>query len=382
MNGLELLDDGCEGFGTDDYGNYLYKAPRPVQGGGFEIGLYIDDTCMTPYGDEGVNAFNYYGGNNNNGNNRQNQQNNYNNYYDYYYGGDDNQYGYGNSDESTLELFNQVYDGFKYCTLCTDYPSYQDGYFNGDGYDGDDLINQCWKFYSHDSYDCDSSCIAAANAQGTINAFSYGNKVYGTVWDGSAQGAKRGSFSFFSRTSFQNNDRSGLAANLFLSMCAICFAFACYSFVNTDDVTVAKYFGSSNEGKQSRLRSLLGRKGKEHPRIGSKNSPAKKGSFAFGWIRSVPTASTSPAALSKSKSKSRGRASRRGGDNQIVAGAKTDGRKASKKNTRIDQSYVERNNGLAVFSKAGSTRRTYNPPPSCSTQKSKMKVVVAKVDPG
>lgn len=58
--------------------------------------------------------------------------------------------------------------------------SYQDGYFNGDyGTDEDDLINQCWKFYSHDSYHCNYECLSLADAQGTINQVKYGNKYYG-----------------------------------------------------------------------------------------------------------------------------------------------------------------------------------------------------------
>lgn len=72
--------------------------------------------------------------------------------------------------EYTLALVNEVYDEYKYCTLCVDYPTYQDGYFIGDdGTDGDDLINQCWKFHSHDSYPCGSAdCVAVASSQGTM----------------------------------------------------------------------------------------------------------------------------------------------------------------------------------------------------------------------
>ena len=59
--------------------------------------------------------------------------------------------------------------------------SYQDGYFNGDyGTDEDDLINQCWKFYSHDSYHCNYECQSMADAQGTINEVRIGSKYYGT----------------------------------------------------------------------------------------------------------------------------------------------------------------------------------------------------------
>ena len=60
--------------------------------------------------------------------------------------------------------------------------SYQDGYFNGDyGTDEDDLINQCWKFYSHDTDHCTHECIALGDAQGTITEIKYGKKYYGML---------------------------------------------------------------------------------------------------------------------------------------------------------------------------------------------------------
>ena len=168
-NGLDYIGDGdCELTGSDKYGSYLYKAPMPMLGGKFKMGVYADSYCMIPYSNEEVNVdnLNGYG------------DDGYNN------GGFDDYYGWQNagvnSQEYALTLFNEVYEEFKYCTLCLDYPSYQDGYFNGDGYDDDDLINQCWKFYSHDSYSCDSDCIAAADKQQTINEVKYGNKYYGT----------------------------------------------------------------------------------------------------------------------------------------------------------------------------------------------------------
>lgn len=167
IEGLEYIGDGdCEQVGSDSYGNSLYKAPKPVEGGSFIIGLYVDSICLTPYENDNVNADNV--GDNGNA-------------YGYYNNKNNDYYDYGNVQEYTLAMFNEVYGGFKYCTLCLDYPSYQDGYFNGDGYDDEDLINQCWKFFSHDSYQCDSSCVAAASAQGTINAFNYRGRVYGKI---------------------------------------------------------------------------------------------------------------------------------------------------------------------------------------------------------
>jgi hypothetical protein len=66
--------------------------------------------------------------------------------------------------------------------ICLRLTSYQDGYFNGNyGTDEDDLINQCWKFYSHDTYHCTHECIALGDAQGTITELKYGDRYYGTL---------------------------------------------------------------------------------------------------------------------------------------------------------------------------------------------------------
>eukprot|EP00957_Ditylum_brightwellii_P048963 3715348-Ditylum_brightwellii.AAC.1 len=83
--------------------------------------------------------------------------------------------------EQTLTNLNDVYDTYRYCTSCVDYPTYQDGYFIGDyGTDEDDLINQCWKFHSHDSFTCEADCISLGVSQGTINYIKYGDMAYGT----------------------------------------------------------------------------------------------------------------------------------------------------------------------------------------------------------
>jgi len=374
-NGLELLEDDCEGFGTDKYGTYLYKAPRPIQGGGFEIGLYVDDTCMTPYGEEGVNALNFYNDDGFSYANNNNKNNNNNNYYGNYYDWNNNQYDYGSSDEAVLELFNEVYEEFKYCTLCIDYPSYQDGYFNGEGYDEDDLINQCWKFYSHDTYECDTTCISLGSAQGTINAFTFGGKVYGTAWDGSSTSSKKNRSSSFSRSSFQNEESIGsrLAANFFLLMCALCFGFACYAFVNVDDVNFSGYF-DSNTGKQSKLRSLLSRKEKAQVRIGARNDSDKKGPSMFSRMRTAPAAF-----VKKNKSK---RAI--GGDKQrgtVIDVKPRQKSKVSKKSIASDASYAESYAELKVYSRPmSSDNGRYTAPPP-SKKMGKARIEIAKVDP-
>lgn len=232
-SGLQLINDKCEGVGIDKYGNYLYRAPKPVQGGGFILGFYTDDTCMTPSEEDATD------------------------------------YGYGYSEDSTLELFNQIFEEFKYCTLCIDYPSYQDGYFNGDGYDEEDLINQCWKFYSHDTYECDASCLASADAQGTVNAFIYGNRLYGTKWDGSASGSTKKSTSHsYSHSLFSSNDvsfKEHFQTNIFLFACCVIFALALNMFYNAEGNYFGDYFDGKDSGKKSRLQALLDRNDKDQP---------------------------------------------------------------------------------------------------------------------
>eukprot|EP00980_Cylindrotheca_fusiformis_P026833 scaffold17607_cov77-Cylindrotheca_fusiformis.AAC.2 len=53
--------------------------------------------------------------------------------------------------------------------------------------DDNDLINQCWEFYSHDSFTCESDCLAKGRAQGTILSIDVGGKFYGSdieqFWD-------------------------------------------------------------------------------------------------------------------------------------------------------------------------------------------------------
>jgi len=225
-SGLEYIGDAdCE-YVASHYGTSVYKAPKPLQGGGFIIGLYIDEDCLEPFEeDDTLNADNlsgnYYGNDNNSNNN---------NGYDWSYYNNENGYG-GNTEEYTLTLFNEVFEEFKYCTLCLDYPSYQDGYFNGDGYDGDDLINQCWKFYSHDSYPCDSDCMALADAQGTVNVFKYGDKYYGSSWNGQISGTKGSSRRHGLFRSLSHADTN---ANTFFVFSAVLFAITCYLFYYYD----------------------------------------------------------------------------------------------------------------------------------------------------
>lgn len=170
-------------------------------------------------------------------------------------------------------------------------PSYQDGYFNGDGYDDDDLINQCWKFYSHDTYECDSACIAAADYQGTINIFQYGGKFYGQHWEGTeGKSSSRNRGSSFSRGSFsQSQGDFDMLANMVLILGIAAVAL----FLNSSrDVEGGKFdylFGSGDdEDKKSKKASLLdsgdGQDKKEKTGKGNmfnriRSAPAKTGFF-------------------------------------------------------------------------------------------------------
>ena len=164
-----MTDDDCFQVGQTSSGTAIYAGVAPQQYGKFQMALYTDSYCLTPdtslgmtYDDFGMSSSVNFGSKDN--------------------GGDDSWASdlWSSSQESTLTNLNNVYEEFKYCTTCVDYPTYQDGYFIGnDGTDDDDLINQCWKFYSHDSYTCEAECIAKAHAQGTILFVDYGDTEFG-----------------------------------------------------------------------------------------------------------------------------------------------------------------------------------------------------------
>ena len=168
-----MTDEDCFYVGTANDGSSIYAGVAPKEYGRFEMALYTDDYCLNPnenlgktFDDYGLTSnVNLKGGSGD--------------------GGDDDSYSYAyewwtDTQEYTLTLLNEVYDEFRYCTSCIDYPTYQDGYFIGDyGTDDDDLINQCWKFYSHDSFSCDADCIALGHSQGTILSLNVGGKLYG-----------------------------------------------------------------------------------------------------------------------------------------------------------------------------------------------------------
>jgi len=220
--GLEYMgDNACSFLSYADDGTSIFSAIRPMSGGNYSMGIYSDWQCLEHI-DEEEAGFDY---DSINGNAAY-----YNNYGgdDYYNGQQDY---YDQAQEYTLSLFNEVFEEFKYCTLCMDYPSYQDGYFNGDYYgtDDDNLINQCWKFYSHDTYNCDSACIAMADTQDTIVGIKLGNMYYGSVWAGQDSGNIFDHYKHEYTTGSRSGTRKEHAkANLFLLLNLTVFVLCLY----------------------------------------------------------------------------------------------------------------------------------------------------------
>jgi len=166
-----MTDEDCYYVGNDSSGNNIYAGVAPQPYGGYQMGLYTDTACLTPDESSGM-TFDDFGLQNDIdlGSKDATDDDGYNWAYDWWY----------DTQEYTLTQLNEVYEQYMYCTSCIDYPTYQDGYVIGDdGMDDDDLINQCWKFYSHDSFTCEADCIALGHAQGTILSVTVGNKMYG-----------------------------------------------------------------------------------------------------------------------------------------------------------------------------------------------------------
>lgn len=170
----------CFQVGYSSDGQAIYAAVAPKAEARFEMALYTDAYCLTPNDNLGV-TYDSFGlttsmalsSQDKNGENGNGNGNAYN------YDGDMYTW-WSDTQEYTFTQLNDVYESYKYCTSCVDYPTYQDGYFIGDyGTDDDDLINQCWKFYSHNSYTCDADCISLGHAQGTILSVNYGGVVFG-----------------------------------------------------------------------------------------------------------------------------------------------------------------------------------------------------------
>jgi hypothetical protein len=212
LAGLSYMsDEDCTAVGSTSSGSTIYAGVAPQQYGKFQMALYTDEYCIEPDESTGYAVSDLIG------------------YTDIDLGsndGDDDGYSWDSdwwygTQEYTLEYLNDVYEDFKYCTSCVDYPTYQDGYFIGDdGTDDDDVINQCWKFYSHDSYTCEADCIAKAHAQGTILSVQYGQATFGKTISGFYQ---ESSSSGSASADEEESGISRLAANAFLTLSFLLF---------------------------------------------------------------------------------------------------------------------------------------------------------------
>jgi hypothetical protein len=263
LAGLSYMSDSdCTYAGKDYNGNKLYAGPQPLYGGYFQMGMYTDSYCVTldnsgytyddfaaktdldlgcdDSDDDGASCFTqqqYYGNNNEDrrelGNNTDDTTSSSSYYnqgnFDYKVSDLSEAYEVWNStQEYTMANFNTVYQDFMSCTPCMDYPTYQDGFFNGNtGYQEDDLVNQCWKFYSHDSYTCNGECQYFGLDQGTVNAPLYSDTYYGSDSGGysgstsSSSGSSSGNSGGSSSGNTQQNSGSsynsrGTASRLFL----------------------------------------------------------------------------------------------------------------------------------------------------------------------
>jgi len=73
------------------------------------------------------------------------------------------------------------------------YPTFQDGDLTSgveDGYQHDELINQCWKFWSHNAYWCSSTCAHMAASQGGLVSMDHIARWNGKLNYGSPKSGK------------------------------------------------------------------------------------------------------------------------------------------------------------------------------------------------
>lgn len=231
LSTLEYIgEDNCEAVGYDENGYVIYAGIQPMELGDFQMGLYLEEDCLYP---QDPDSFGYTFDDFFEADDRFRRLDGDEN------GGDDDYYSWWNgAQEYTLTYANEVYEPFKYCTLCIDYPTYQDGEINGDsGYDDDDLINQCWKFYSHDTFTCGSECIRNGHRQGGMTNLKYGSNYFGTIfYDGSESlySSSSGSSSSSQSSSATMESKTGrfsvspekldrLKANVFVTFAGILF---------------------------------------------------------------------------------------------------------------------------------------------------------------
>ena len=206
-----MTDADCFQIGYTDDSEVIYAGVQPLNGGDFQMRLYLDEQCLYPKDDDLGYTYDDFAGN---AEVSMDFDDNYGQSYEWFMG----------AQEYTLTNVNNVFDTYRQCTLCIDYPTYQDGYLIGDtGTDEDDLINQCWKFHSHDSFPCDSNCLQMAHEQGSIKFVSYDGMVYG------GEGSSR-YISNEENKSSKGDEASrmdSIKANIYLTLSGILFV-ACF----------------------------------------------------------------------------------------------------------------------------------------------------------
>lgn len=284
-----MTDENCQGPYNDASGYEVYFGAMPLEGGKVMMGAYSDDQCIYPNEQTTATYDDYFQGAGLDLGSKDQQ--------------DDQAYGqleewWYDAQEYTMELFNEVYSSYLYCTSCMDYPTYQDGYFIGDsGTDDDDLINQCWKFYSHDSWNLPVDGLAQAAMQGGLTHVKYGGASFGQTFEGQYGDGQQSSAA--KSATYQSQRIERLKANLYLTLAGIVFVATFLAFA------VAR--GSSKKKKsssRSRSRRLLdadyGGSGSERRRSSSR---AKSSSGR---------SSSSRARSSSGRSKSRSRKSEDG----------------------------------------------------------------------
>ena len=239
LAGLAYMTDAdCYQVGADGNGDPIYAGVAPQPYGTFKMAVYSDEYCLEPDDSMGV-TFDSYGLQNDIDLGSKDATDDDGKAWAYEWWFD--------TQEENLEQLNKVYDSFRYCTSCVDYPTYQDGYFIGDsGTDDDDLINQCWKFWSHDSYTCEADCLATADAQGTILTVDYGGKTFGAATsDYWSKGKTQAT-----ATTVAESSLTRLLANAFLTLSFLLFVATFLAFA------VARR-SRYRESRSSRSRRLL-----------------------------------------------------------------------------------------------------------------------------
>ena len=183
--------------------------------------------------------------------------------------------------------------------------------------DEDDLINQCWKFYSHDSFPCESDCIAKAHAQGTILSVTVSDKLYGEPLADFYSSVESAS-AMASSNKTRESKFSRLLANMFVTASFIVFVATFLAFA----VARRSRYRESRSAKSRRLldddrspRSKSSRRSKSRAR-----EEEGDGLFRSSGRKSSRSKSKSRKS-SSSKQRSRSRSDRRDGDYQPPRGS-------------------------------------------------------------